>query len=121
MDARRYERHRILLEELAGSFSLFAGDTQFQYMRVNDVSPSGAGLLVSQPLPLGTSVKLTFTAGEWAVTVEGNVVWCRRQALPLGTSQLQESFRVGMQFSGENGERNMMFFQASKSTLKSLH
>lgn len=121
MDARRHERHRIHLEELAGSFSLFAGDTQFQYMRVNDVSPSGAGLMISQALPIGTPVRLTFTAGEWAVTVEGNVAWCRRQALPLGTSELRESFRVGLRFNGENGERNMMFFHASKSSLKSFH
>lgn len=121
MDARRHERHRIHLEELAGSFSLFAGDTQFQYMRVNDVSPAGAGLMISQALPIGTPVRLTFAAGEWAVTVDGSVAWCRRQALPLGNSELRESFRVGLRFNGENGERNMMFFHASKSSLKSFH
>jgi hypothetical protein len=121
MNARHQERHKIHLEELAGSFSLFAGDTQFDYMRVNDISPSGAGLLVSQSLPVGAPVRLTFTAGDWAVAVEGTVVWCRRQMLPLGSSLLQESFRLGVRFQNDGSQRNLMFFHASRSSLKPFH
>lgn len=121
MNARKHERHRIHIEELAGSFSLYAGDTQFQYMRMNDVSTAGAGLLLSQPLAVGTPVRLTFSAGDWAVSVDGSIIWCKRQTLPLGTSQLQENFRLGIQFLGENNDRNIMFFQASKSSLKKFH
>ncbi len=121
MDSRKTERYRIHLEEIAGSFCLHAGDKQFQYMRINDVSTSGAGVMLSQPLAIGTPVRLTFAADDWAVTVDGSIVWCRRQALPVGTSELQENFRVGVQFLAENIDRNLIFFHATRSTLKTFH
>lgn len=121
MDSRRTERYRIHLEEIAGSFSLYAGDKQFQYMRINDVSTSGAGVMLSQPLAIGTSVRLTFCADDWAVTVDGGVIWCRRQSLPVGTSELQENFRLGVQYHLENIDRNLIFFHATRSTIKTFH
>ena len=121
MNARQQERCKIHLEELAGRFSLFAGDTQFDFMRVNDVSPGGAGLLVSQPLAIGTKIRLTFSAGDWHVSVDGDIVWCRRQSLPLGRSELQDNFRLGVQFHNQDANNNLMFFNASKSILKKFH
>ena len=121
MDARKTERYMIHIEEIAGNFSLHAGDTQFQYMRINDVSTNGAGLLLSKPLSIGTNVRITFSAGDWAVSVDGDIMWCRRQSLPVGTSQLQENFRLGVRFSPQNIDRNLIFFHATRSTLKTLH
>lgn len=121
MNARQHERHKIHLEELAGSFSLYAGDAQFDFMRVNDVSPAGAGLLASQPLAIGTKVRLTFSAGDWHVSVDGDIVWCRRQNLTLGRSESQGNFRLGVHFHAQDPQNNLMFFNASKSTLKKFH
>lgn len=121
MDSRKTERYMIHLEELAGSFSLFAGEKQFGQMRVHDVSTAGAGVALQQPLAIGTAVKLTFTAGDWAVTVNGSVSWCQRQSLPIGAAPLSEHFRLGVEFEPRNLERNLIFFHATRSSLKPLH
>lgn len=121
MDSRQTERYMIHLEELAGCFSLHAGEKQFAQMRVHDVSTAGAGVSLTQPLAIGTVVKLTFTAGDWEVAVNGSVTWCRRQSLPIGSSPLNEHFRLGVEFEPRNLERNLIFFHATRSTLKPLH
>jgi len=121
MDARQDDRHMIHIEELDGTFSLDAGNKQFQYMRVNDVSSSGVGLLLSQPLAVGTPVELTLSTGDWEVSVKGDIVWCRRQSLPVGSSEIKANYRLGIAFNNKNDPSNKRFFHASKSTLNSLH
>ncbi len=121
MDARSQERHMIRLDEVNGTFSLNAGEKQFQPTLVNDVSAAGVGLMLSQPLAVGTPVKLTFSAGDWAVSVHGNVIWCRRQTLPVGRPKPKEDFRLGIQLQHDNYERNLTFFHAFRTTLKTFH
>ncbi len=121
MDSREYERHTVHLEEIEGAFSLYAGEKQFNSMRINDVSVSGAGVLLSQPLAIGTTVRLTFSAGDWAVSVNGKIVWCRRYNLPTGQTKIDDNFRLGVQFANENIESNQIFFHASRTTLKAVH
>lgn len=120
-DLRQHERIRIRHEELCGTFNLHANEQSFRYLRVHDVSAAGAGIVVAEPLNRGTEVKITFTAGDWAVTVSGHVAWCRRQSLPMGDASISESFRVGIRFDNENPERNLLFFRAAQSTVPVLH
>jgi hypothetical protein len=120
-EARYHPRYQIKIEEIAGSFNLNAGDIQVDYMRVNDVSAGGVGILSSQPLPIGMSVTMTFSAGDWAVSVEGNIAWCRRQSLPAGTAALPENYRLGVRFKPQNIDRNLIFYHASRSSVRPLH
>ncbi len=121
MDARANERHMIHIEELNGTFSLNAGNTQFQHMQVNDVSQTGAGLLLSQPLAVGTPIALTLSTDDWEISVKGDIVWCRRQSFPVDSSNMQTSYRLGIVFSNIGDLANKQFFHASKSTLNALH
>ncbi|VAW85335.1 hypothetical protein MNBD_GAMMA16-332 [hydrothermal vent metagenome] len=121
MDARENERHMIQIEELDGIFSLDAGNTQFKYMRVNDVSQTGAGLLLSQPLAVGTPIALTLSTGDWEISVKGDIVWCQRQSVPVDPSEIKASYRLGVVFSNIGDPANKQFFHASKSTLNTLH
>jgi len=119
MDARENERHMTHTDELDGTFSLDAGNTQFQHMRVNDVSQTGAGLLLSQPL-VGTPIALTLSTNDWKISVKGGIVWCQRQSLSVGSPNIKGSYRLGIVFSIGDPE-NKQLFLASKSTLNTLH
>ncbi len=121
MDARENERHMVHTNEVDGTFSLDAGNTQFQYMRINDVSQTGAGLLLSQPLAVGTTIALTLSASDREVRVKGGIVWCQRQSLSDCSSSIKASYRLGIVFSNIGDPENKQFFHASQSTLNTSH
>lgn len=115
-ESRETVRQDIQLEEVNGSFQVEANDKSYTPALIRDVSVSGVGMQLNEPLEVGTSVDLTFSAGDWKISVEGRVVWCSI-ALIRGdrTAKSTEAYRVGIKFNPRNANNNVIFFMASRS------
>lgn len=115
-ESRETVRQNIHLEEVNGAFQLEAKDKRYTNALIRDVSVSGVGVQLNEPLEVGTSVDLTFTAGDWKISVEGRVVWCSI-ALARGerSAKSVEAYRMGIKFNPRNANNNVIFFMASRS------
>lgn len=115
-ETRETVRQDIHLEEVNGSFLMVAKDKQYTLALIRDVSVSGVGLQLDEPLEVGTNVDLTFSAGDWKISVEGRVVWCSI-AMARGDrpAKSAEAYRIGIKFNPRNANNNVIFFMASRS------
>lgn len=115
-ESRETIRQNIHLEEVNGSFRLEAGNKSYDSTLIRDVSVSGVGIQLSEPLEVGTSVDMIFSAGDWKISVEGRVVWCS-VAIAQGAGGVRgsEVYRVGIKFDPRNANNNVIFFMASRS------
>lgn len=115
-ESRETVRQAIHLEEVNGAFRLDTKRKHFDGMIVCDVSVSGAGVQLDEPLEVGTTVDLTFAAGDWKISVEGRVVWCSvSTGRPDRDELASEAFRIGIKFNPRNTNNNVIFFMASRS------
>jgi hypothetical protein len=115
-ESRETVRQTIKLEEINGAFRLDTKRKQFDTANVCDVSVSGAGVQLNEPIEVGTTVDLTFAAGDWKISVEGRVVWCTMGSVKTnGTARPTETYRMGIKFNPRNANNNVIFFMASRS------
>lgn len=115
VESREAIRQNIYLEEINGIFQLQANEQTFDPAVVHDVSVSGAGIQLSEPLDIGTNVTLTFTAGDWKISVEGQVVWCINASSLRALKKRKDIYRIGIKFNPRNTNNNVIFFMASRS------
>ena len=115
-ESRETIRQNIHLEEVNGSFRLEAKNKSYDSTLIRDVSVSGVGIQLSEPLEVGISVDMIFSAGDWKIAVEGRVVWCS-VAVAKGEAggRAPEAYRVGIKFDPRNANNNVIFFMASRS------
>ena len=116
-ESRGVARQNIQLEEISGGFQLDAGNKHFDDTFVNDVSVSGAGIELSMPLEVGSDIDLTFTAGDWNISVQGKVIWCSMDTKPQKSLD-SDNYRVGVRFNPRNANNNVIFFMASRSMVR---
>ncbi len=116
-ESRETVRQAINLEEVNGSFQIETKYKNFDTAVICDVSVSGAGVELVEPLEVGTTIDLTFSAGDWKIRVEGRVVWCsiRNPSKSDGLGRNAERYRVGVKFNPRNANNNVIFFMASRS------
>lgn len=116
-ESRETIRQNIHLEEVNGTFHLQAKNKSYDSTQVRDVSVSGVGIQLSEPLEVGTTVDMTFKAGDWKIAVEGRVVWCSVAAARGGgpSAKSTEAYRMGIKFNPRNANNNVIFFMASRS------
>ena len=118
-ESRVVSRENILLEEIIGKFHLDAGERHFDNTFVNDVSVSGAGIELDAPLEVGSNIDLTFVAGDWNISVQGQVVWCSMDSEKKKASiEVDDHYRVGVKFNPRNTNNNVIFFMASRSMVR---
>jgi len=113
-------RQTIQLEEVNGTFELDSEEVHFETTVVNDVSVSGAGIELPVPLEVGSKVDLSFTAGDWKISVEGRVVWCNAIQVEGIDHTATDFFRMGIKFNPENNNENVMFFMASRAIVNPM-
>jgi hypothetical protein len=115
-ESRETIRQDIHLEEVNGTFRLQADDKSYDSTVIRDVSVTGVGIQLDEPLAVGTMVEMTFSAGDWKIAVEGRVVWCS-VAVARGElgSRPTEAYRMGIKFNPHNANNNVIFFMASRS------
>ncbi len=115
-ESRETLRQNIHLEEVNGSFHLQAQDKSYDFTLIRDVSVSGVGIQLSEPLEVGAPVDMTFSAGDWKIAVEGRVVWCSVAAARGNPgARPEEAYRIGIKFNPRNANNNVIFFMASRS------
>ncbi len=115
-ESRETVRQSINLEEVNGSFRIQTKLKHYDAAVIRDVSVSGAGIELDDPLEVGANIDLTFSAGDWKISVEGRVVWCSmRTARSDSVSHSAESYRIGVKFNPRNANNNVIFFMASRS------
>jgi hypothetical protein len=114
-ESRETVRQNIQLEEVNGSFRLSSRNKNYDPAVVRDVSVSGAGIQLPEPLEVGATVDLTFAAGDWRISVEGRVVWCSIANVKRGDAGMVEAYRMGIKFNPRNANNNVIFFMASRS------
>lgn len=119
-EARRMPRSVVSLDPNRGMFLVNAGHQQFRLREVRDVSPSGASLCLPAELTAGTTITLTYSEGDWHVTVVGDVVW----ATPIAGSSHHDDgiiqappFRIGVAFRTDQPEDNALLFLALRQRL----
>ena len=118
-ESRVVSRENIQLEEIIGKFHLDAGERHFDNTFVNDVSVSGAGIELDAPLEVGSNIDLTFVAGDWNISVQGQVVWCSMDSEKKKASiEKDDNYRVGVKFNPRNTNNNVIFFMASRSMVR---
>jgi len=115
-ESRETIRQDIHLEEVNGTFRLQADDKSYDFTVIRDVSVTGVGIQLDEPLEVGTTVEMIFSAGDWKIAVEGRVVWCS-VAVTRGElgSRPTEAYRMGIKFNPHNANNNVIFFMASRS------
>ena len=115
-ESRETIRQNIQLEEVNGSFHIEAQDKRYDPAMIHDVSVSGVGVQLEEPLEVGTHVDLIFAAGDWKISVEGRVIWCSiAKKLDLPVVKAAEAYRLGIKFNPRNVNNNVIFFMASRS------
>ena len=115
-ESRETIRQNIHLEEVNGSFRLQAQDKSYDFTLIRDVSVSGVGIQLPEPLEVGATVDMIFSAGGWTIAVEGRVIWCSVAVVKddPGVSPA-EAYRMGIKFNPRNANNNVIFFMASRS------
>ncbi len=115
-ESRETIRQNIHLEEVNGTFRLQAKDKTYDSTLIRDVSVSGVGIQLTEPLEVGTTVEMVFSAGDWKIAVEGRVVWC---SVAVARSDVgarpTEAYSMGIKFDPRNTNNNVIFFMASRS------
>jgi len=110
-ERRKSPRKSTNLDDEQVSFRLEAGAKSFEFVHVNDVSISGAGIRLPVGLPSGLPIKLHFDAEDVNCSVTGRVLWCQRLATH-GLRQEADNYNLGVQFDSGNMQSNTLFFMA---------
>ncbi|MBI5450657.1 MAG: PilZ domain-containing protein [Gammaproteobacteria bacterium] len=109
-DQRQSARHGVQIDGREHLFTMSAGQQDFPITAIRDVSVSGAGLEMDQPLKQGTAVVLHYTEGDFKLDIDGTVMWCTSTAA-------RSKFALGIEFSRSNGSSNSFFFLAMRKFL----
>lgn len=101
-ERRGHNRESLDVDGISAHFSIEVEGQSIDFNQVNDVSISGMGLILSQSFSIDTPVALKFVSDEFDLRVAARVAWCE----PDGENE----FRVGVQFSADDLDANVMFF-----------
>ena len=112
MDAREYERKTIALHNKGGVFLFKAENKQFHLKKVENVSISGTGLRLPNPIAMNTDVTLTYTEQDWHITITGKIAWSEDLSKNGYIAPGQPRYQVGIEFNSDNLEDNKLFFLA---------
>ena len=89
-------------DKIPGSFHIEYGGEKHAFHLVNDVSISGMGIYLDNKIPDQTEVIVSYVSEDFQVAISGSIIW---------SEQLTDnSFRMGVQFSSDNMDDNVMLF-----------
>ena len=101
-ERRGHDRESLVRADFSGAFSIEINGQPHVFTQVNDVSISGMGIILSQSVPAGTPIVLKFVSEEFDLAINARAAW--------STPDEQGGYRVGVQFSTEDLDANVMFF-----------
>lgn len=110
-ESREHERKALLELEGDSSFFIESDDALYPFNRINNVSVSGAGIVLPAPLPPATPVVLGLNQDDWRIRVQGTVVWC--DSLPGEVADNDDGrYRLGVRFNHRDIKNSSMLFLA---------
>ena len=81
-------------------------DLPVEFDKVNDVSISGMGLVVDHSLDENSPLQVSYESDDLNILVNAKIIWQEN----AGAS----SFRIGVEYSNENVDSNVMLFMAMR-------
>lgn len=100
-EKRGYDRENLVRADIPGAFEIEIDGTSHAFGKVNDVSISGMGINMPMSLTVGKPVVIRYVSEDFRVALNANIAWCVKS---------DDGFRIGVQFSTENLDANVMFF-----------
>lgn len=104
---RVQERNSLSSGQIPGKFSLILKDEEVEFNQVNDVSISGMGICLDHFLGQESAIKVSYVSDDCSVVINADVVWQEKLD--------DNSFRIGIQFSNEQVDNNVMLFMAMRA------
>ncbi len=109
-EKRNEARSGITLEDHHNLFFLEKDNDRQAIVRIRDVSISGVGINMNQPLDASMPVSLTYDSDDFKLTINGITAWCN----PVEEGN---SFDMGIQFNANDPNDNSLFFLAVRKYL----
>lgn len=105
-------RSRVRRNDSAGRFLLKTPARSFIFHTVENVSISGTGLTLPEPVAVGTPVTLCYYhGGATELQTQGTVAWC--DTVSTGSAPLSPpGYRAGIAFRPDQIKNNILFFMA---------
>lgn len=100
-ERRGHDRESLAKAEIPGKFLIESGGESQSFTQVCDVSISGMGLVLNKALSTGQEIVVKYISEDFSVGINAVVAWCVPDA---------EDHRVGVQFSSEDLDANVMLF-----------
>ena len=105
-EKRDHERKNLASDEIQGKFSIILKNEEIEFSDVNDVSISGMGIRLDHFVEKGTPIQVSYVSEDFSVLINADIVW---------TEKLEDNFfRIGVQFSNENVDNNVMLFMTMR-------
>ena len=105
-EKRNHERKNLASDQIEGIFSIIVKDEKIVFDQVNDVSISGMGIRVDHFLDKDQPIKVCYESDDFNIEINAEIVW---------EEKLEDNtFRIGVQFSNENMDGNVMLFMTMR-------
>ena len=108
-EKRYHQRKNVAHEQIPGEFYIIVDEQKTFFDQVNDVSISGMGIFLNQKLGQGVNLKVGYDSPDFSVCIDAEVAWEERLA--------KDEFRIGIQFSNQNVNDNVMLFMTMREYL----
>jgi len=105
-EKRDQERKNLSSGQIPGKFSILLKNEEIEFDHVNDVSISGMGICLDHYLGNESYLKVSYLSEDFSVVINAEVIWQEKLD--------DNSFRIGVQFSNENVDNNVMLFMAMR-------
>ena len=106
-EKRNHERKNLASDQIQGTFSIILKDEKIVFDQVNDVSISGMGICVDHFLDKDQSIQVCYESDDFNVSINAEIAWEEKLD--------DNSFRIGVQFSNENMDGNVMLFMTMRA------
>ena len=103
-EKREHERKNLAYDQVPGKFHVLHNSERIKFNQVNDVSISGMGILLDTDIQAGNVIAVGYESDDFSVALQAEIVWQEKLS--------EDVFRVGIKFSTENMNDNVMMFMA---------
>ncbi len=107
-EKRKKKRHVVQPGTIPGMFLIKTGSETRSFTQVRDVSVSGVGISLDQPIDSGSEITLSYREEDVDVTVTGKVAWCSKPK----AEREEDLYCIGIELPASEGNENALFFMA---------
>jgi hypothetical protein len=104
-DKRNHERKNLASDQIQGKFAIITNEERIEFDKVNDVSISGMGLGVDHSLGENSPLQVSYESEDLNILINAKIIW---------QEKVDSGFHVGIEFSNENVDSNVMLFMAMR-------